>query len=476
MLTVAYCRVSTEEQAEEGFSVDGQADKLRSYAELRELGSVTVIADPGISGKSLNRPGVQQLLEAVEAGYVTTVLVWRLDRLSRNLQDLILLADLFGTHGVALHSVSENLDLSSAAGRMFYNILGTFAQYFREQLAENVKMGNERALREGRYINRPKFGYDLVDGQLVTNEKAVIVREIFRLRAEGESYRTIEERTGVLYSSVSSILQSRVYVGERPRHGGYLPGSHEPIVTGEEWQAANKRLRRGRHTSTDPLAGHVVCGLCSKRMAVAQNGQGSRAYKCRSRGQGCAIPARSNLGLARAAVLGLQLLADDEGLQAAIRRRLAGAARAGGRPHGRRRRSAAGTLGDLSAKRQKLLELYYAGKITPEGFHEEEQRLAALTEAASSQAREELQGQQSASACLESFEELLDELKGLDFETVWAEASDLERQVLVDELVDSVTVFDDHLEVKVANSPTLNVLLGEVGLKESESVGVGGGT
>jgi site-specific DNA recombinase len=280
MLTVAYCRVSTEEQAEEGFSVEGQADKLRSYAELRELGSVTVIADPGISGKSLNRPGVQHLLEAVEAGYVTTVLVWRLDRLSRNLQDLILLADLFGTHGVALHSVSENLDLSSAAGRMFYNILGTFAQYFREQLAENVKMGNERALREGRYINRPKFGYDLDDGQLVPNEKAVIVREIFRLRAEGESYRTIEERTGVLYSSVSSILQSRVYVGERPRHGGYLPGSHEPIVTGEEWQAANKRLRRGRHTSTDPLAGHVVCGLCSKRMAVAQNGQGSRAYKC----------------------------------------------------------------------------------------------------------------------------------------------------------------------------------------------------
>jgi hypothetical protein len=99
-----------------------------------------------------------------------------------------------------------------------------------------------------------------------------------------------------------------------------------------------------------------------------------------------------------------------------------------------------------------------------------------LTEAASSQAREELRSQQSASACLESFEELLDELKGLDFETVWAEASDLERQVLVDELVDSVTVFDDHLEVKVANSPTLNVLLGEVGLKESESVGVGGGT
>ena len=56
---------------------------------------------------------------------------------------------MLGTHGVALHSVSENLDLSSAAGRMFYNILGTFAQFFREQLSENVRMGNDRAVREG---------------------------------------------------------------------------------------------------------------------------------------------------------------------------------------------------------------------------------------------------------------------------------------------------------------------------------------
>jgi DNA invertase Pin-like site-specific DNA recombinase len=62
MLTVAYCRVSTEEQAAEGFSIDGQADKLRVYAELHELGDVTVITDPGLSGKNLDRPGLQQLL------------------------------------------------------------------------------------------------------------------------------------------------------------------------------------------------------------------------------------------------------------------------------------------------------------------------------------------------------------------------------------------------------------------------------
>jgi len=117
MLNVAYCRVSTEEQAAEGFSIDGQAEKLRAYAQLHDHGPVTVIQDPGRSGKNLERPGLQQLLAMVEEGHVSNVFVWRLDRLSRNLGDLILLAETLGKHEVGLHSFTEKLDLSSATGR-----------------------------------------------------------------------------------------------------------------------------------------------------------------------------------------------------------------------------------------------------------------------------------------------------------------------------------------------------------------------
>ena len=167
MLTVAYCRVSTEEQAAEGFSIEGQTDRLRAYAELHELGPLTVITDPGLSGKNLERPGLQQVLAMVDEGHVAHVLVWRLDRLSRDLGDLLLLADTFGKADVALHSFSERIDLSSATGRMFYSVLGAFAQFYREQLAENVRMGMQQAVREGKWINRPKTGYDLIDGNLV---------------------------------------------------------------------------------------------------------------------------------------------------------------------------------------------------------------------------------------------------------------------------------------------------------------------
>ncbi len=117
--------------------------------------------------------------------------MWRLDRLSRNLGDLILLADRFGQSGVALHSFTEKLDLSSATGRMFYNILGSFAQFYREQLSENVRMGMAQAAREGKWTNRPKIGYDLVAGELIPNDDAPLVRKVFELRATDMSYSEI---------------------------------------------------------------------------------------------------------------------------------------------------------------------------------------------------------------------------------------------------------------------------------------------
>jgi site-specific DNA recombinase len=276
MLTVAYCRVSTEEQAAEGFSIAGQADKLRAYAELHDLGAVTVIADPGLSGKNLERPGLQQLLHMVDEGHVVNVITWRLDRLSRNLGDLIMLADRFGQANVALHSFTDKIDLSSATARMFYNILGSFAQFYREQLAENVRMGMQQAVRQGKWVIRPKTGYDLVEGELVPNEMAPVVRRIFTLRAEGESQGKIADATGVKYSTVLSILGSRIYLGEVQMNGEWFPGRHEAIITPEQFAAAHRGRVKGRARGTDLLSGRVRCGLC-KRDGPRPERQGPKA-------------------------------------------------------------------------------------------------------------------------------------------------------------------------------------------------------
>jgi site-specific DNA recombinase len=476
MLTVAYCRVSTEEQAAEGFSIAGQADKLRVYAELHDLSEVTVVADPGLSGKNLERPGLQQLLHMVDEGHVANVLTWRLDRLSRNLSDLILLADRFGQAGVGLHSFTEKIDLSSATGRMFYNILGSFAQFYREQLAENVRMGMQQAVRQGKWIKSPKTGYDLVDGELVANEMAPVVRRVFTLRSEGQSVGKIADATGVKYSTVLTILKSRIYLGEVQMNGEWFPGRHEAIITPEQFAAAQRGRVKGRARGTDLLSGRVRCGLCHRLMAVDQNGQGSRHYRCRHLGQGCAQPCRTNLGLLRAAVLGLRLIGDDVELQDAIRRELERArtpARKAGRgPRARRPRHG---VEDLVAQRRKLLRLYYDDKIGAELFAEEEARLSVAIREAQRETEDAHVEAARTDDLARRFDDVARLLATLDVDKTWKAATDVERRVLIDEFIEEISVLPDYLDVKVHGAPPLHVRYQEVGMKESGFDRVGGG-
>lgn len=476
MLTIGYCRVSTEEQATEGFSIEGQAEKLRMYGTLRELGPVTIVEDPGRSGKNLERPGLQQILAAIEQGHVAHVLVWRLDRLSRNLGDLILLADLVGKHDVGLHSVTENLDLSTATGRMFFNIIGTFAQFYREQLGENVRMGMQQAVREGKWINRPKTGYDLIGGELVPSVDAPAVRQIFRLRAQGLSHREISERTGIKHGTVTVILPSRVYLGEVQLNGEWFPGRHEPLVTEAEFAAAHRGYTIGKRRGRDLLSGHVRCGMCSRAMSISQNGQGNRHYKCAHRGTGCGVPRRSNKGLLRAALLGLDLVASDESLHEAIRSQLDGARRKARQGRSRARRDGTERLEKLNERRRKLLELHYQGQISAELFGTEEAALSQQIEAVRTEAENDEQTSNEHDELAQRFEQVLATLAELDLERVWTEADDKERRVLIDELLDRIIVYPDHLEVVVHGVPKINVLLSEVGLAESQNARVGGGT
>jgi site-specific DNA recombinase len=476
VLTVAYCRVSTEEQAEEGFSIDGQAEKLRGYAELHDLGDVVVITDPGRSGKDLARPGLQQILEMVERGHVGHVLVWRLDRLSRNLGDLIALADKFGQHGVALHSFTERLDLSTATGRMFYNVLGSFAQFYREQLAENVRMGMAQAAKQGKWINRPKTGYDLRDGVLIPNGYAPIVREIFRLRAQGLSHKAIEDRTGIKYSTARVILQSRIYLGDVLYNGDWFPGTHEPLVSQEVFDAAHRGHVPGRtRLSREVLSGRVRCGLCGRVAAVEYRQNGQPVFRCRHRGKGCAMPRRAASALERAVVLGMRLLGADDELRKAIRHQLATASglRDDGRASQPGEPTRAALVSELEARRRKLLALYYEDKIGPDLFAEEESSLRRQIDAANAEAATDVREVQHATEVVAKFEEVAALLADLDLEQVWAAATTDERRVLVQELVDEVAMFPDHLEVAVAGAPRLNIALEEVAVQTN---GVRGGT
>lgn len=475
MLTVAYCRVSTDEQAAEGFSIEGQTEKLKAYATLHDLGEVVVVADPGWSGKDTNRPGLQQLLAMVGDGHVAHVLIWRLDRLSRNLGDLIDLADRLGQADVGLHSFCERIDLSSATGRMFYNVLGSFAQFYREQLAENVTMGMSQAMRQGRWVNRPPTGYDMVNGYLEPNASAATVRRVFRMRGDGASQTEIAEATGVHYSTVRAILHNRAYLGEVRHKDVWLPGIHKPLVTPEEFEGAHRGRIPGRKRGKDLMSGRVLCGLCGRRMSIDSNGQGQKHYRCRHRGEGCALPARSTKGLLEAAGLGMALLCDEE-VREAIRKHLEDRRRPA--PQGRRRRApeVAVRLSVLHDQRRKLLQLHYDGQISADQFGEEQGRITIEIDNLEAEARHEVGRHLEIDDLTARFDQVSAVLDRLNITDLWRSATEGERRILLDELLAGVTVHPDRLQVEIHGAPPLNVAFAEVGLRDSGLGGVGGGT
>src|SRR5664280_1348126 len=205
--------------------------------------------------------------------------------------------------------------------------------------------------------------------------------------------------------------------------------------------------RRRSRPRTDVWSGRVRCGLYGRRMALDQNGAGRDFYRCRSRGGGCKQPARTTVGLARAAVLGLQLVGSDGLLQEAIRRKLSGDGReTPARASRRSRKAPADTMKELSRRRKKLLELHYLEKISADLFEEEERGLTLAIEAARNQVAYESEEGVARTQLEEHFERVAAVLRDLGIDQVWVAADDRERRVLVEELLEWVTVFPDHLE------------------------------
>ena len=460
MTTYAYVRVSTEDQVE--FSPDAQAKRCKDLARLRDLGPITVLADEGWSGKNLERPKMRELLELVTVGKVRDLVIWRWDRLSRDQGDFATLVKLFERHGVRVHSVNEgDLDLASASGRMQIGVHGVFAQYYRDQIVENTRMGQRQAAEQGRWLNRAPTGYDMLNGKLVPNEMAPLVKRIFALRAAGASYPVVAADVGIEYSTARHISLNRVYLGEVRLGDTWFRGIHQPLVDEETFNAAQRANPTGQRRSRDVLSGKVRCGLCDRVVGVHYNERKQAIFRCRHRGQGCDQPGRSSNGLHRATVLGLRVLANDLDLQSAIRHQLT--------EHRRVEPSVgpsvASVIASLRVKERKLLDLYYADKIDADGFAIERLRLTTQIDALESEIAKAEFERLARDEAAEKFEEVTQILTRLDFEEIWKHATASEKKLLVDDLVDAVRIFPDRLTVQVVGAPPILITLDEVGLR-----------
>jgi DNA invertase Pin-like site-specific DNA recombinase len=246
MEAIGYIRVSTDQQAERGISLAVQRERVRAMATVQGAKLLDVIVDGGESAKSMNRPGLQQVLSLVDAGKVHAVIIAKLDRLTRSVKDLCTLLEVFEKRGVALISVAESLDTGSAAGRLVITIMGAVSQWEREAIGERTREALRHKRSRGQRIGNIAYGFRLAgDGVHVEAEpgEQVVLAEIRRLREKGMSLRKIatalndreyRTRRGTAWrlESVVRALKhdfhwkaSRDRIGDAP--AGQSEGSHQ---------------------------------------------------------------------------------------------------------------------------------------------------------------------------------------------------------------------------------------------------------
>ena len=296
-----YIRVSTLEQAQEGYSVGEQKERLIAYCKAKDWLIADIYVDGGYTGSNLKRPGIQKLM--AETDKFEMVLVYKLDRLSRSQRDtLYLIEEVFRPNDVDFISMQESFDTSTPFGKAMIGLLAVFAQLEREQIKERTWMGRVARAKTGLYHGggHIPIGYEYSDGKLVINPyEAEQVKKIYEWYLSGSSLKAITDRlqdegytnkysSYNSWSSVRNILGNETYTGRLHFGDIVVENAHEAIISDEQYKAA--QVLRGKKQelygpafqSKHMLTGLMFCGKCGGRYYLRNSGKYSY-YACYSR-------------------------------------------------------------------------------------------------------------------------------------------------------------------------------------------------
>lgn len=304
-----YCRVSSDEQAAHGISIDAQRDILNGYAAMSQQ-EIRIYEDAGFSGKNTDRPALRRLLRDIRSGAASQVVVWKLDRLSRSLRDtLAMIEDIFAPSGATLVSVTESIDTSTPSGRMMLNLLASFAQLEREQDSDRVVMAHKHLARDCKYLGgHVPLGYMVDENKYyqLHPQLAPVVRQVFDMYLSREGYGPMlsllnspdvlpltGKRREFTKQDLYFMLHNEIYSGTYVRRIGAdkrhkvtspetirVPGGVPAIISPDEWQRACEIRRYNSSASAAyravdvyPLSGKVRCAVCGSNMTVRHGGK-----------------------------------------------------------------------------------------------------------------------------------------------------------------------------------------------------------
>ncbi|MBM3255144.1 MAG: recombinase family protein [Candidatus Omnitrophica bacterium] len=297
MKCAVYVRVSTEEQAKEGYSLAAQTDKIVEYIKNKGWTYSEVYCDDGYTASNRRRPALEKMLDDATAKQFEAVLVYRIDRLSRNLKDLIEIVEELAKNGAGFKSITELIDTTTPEGRLMFHQFGSFAQYERELIAQRTALGLEKRLKLGLWPSGvAPFGYTLKEGKLqITEKEAKIVRLMFDLYlnknygvvniARYLNGLNIKTRRGNKwrFTVVYHILTNPTYIGVNVRGGERVTGAHKPIIKEEVFNKIKeifptRKAKTRSFVSPNLFTGFIFCG-CGSPMHVTYGGPPKDKYK-----------------------------------------------------------------------------------------------------------------------------------------------------------------------------------------------------
>jgi len=240
-----YIRVSTEEQAREGFSLSAQESALKDYVGMIGYDIYKVYRDEGISAKDMkHRPALQQLLKDAERKMFRAICVYKLDRFSRSLKDLILTIELLKNLNIDFISLQDKIETASASGKLMFHIISSFAEFERDIISERTKFGMSEKAKEGGIVTKAAYGYKNLDGKIILDpDKKDRLVKIF------ETYLNTTTSLGKLAKSYDltakgliSILRNRIYIGELRFNKKYTKAQHEQLLSKELFDNVQSKL------------------------------------------------------------------------------------------------------------------------------------------------------------------------------------------------------------------------------------------
>lgn len=308
-----YVRVSTTSQLEEGYSIEEQKAKLESYCDIKDWHVYKVYTDGGFSGSTTERPALEQLIKDAQSKLFDTVLVYKLDRLSRSQKDtLYLIEDIFLKNNIEFVSLLENFDTSTPFGRAVIGLLSVFAQLEREQIKERMQLGKLGRAKAGKSMMWAKtsygYNYDKETGSMTVNEyEALAVKEIFTSYLAGMSITKLRDKINDeypkqpawSYRTIRGILANPVYCGLNQYKGQTFQGTHKAIISLVDFEQTQRELAKRQQTAKElsnprpfqakyMLSGLAQCGYCHAPLKVIlgqkrKDGSRFKRYECYQR-------------------------------------------------------------------------------------------------------------------------------------------------------------------------------------------------